>query len=392
VDNITHGLAGALLAQAGFRQRYGPVATVALVVGAELPDSDFLFELGGAVTSFVHHRGITHSFIGGVGLALLGAAGLYGLLRARQRMQPFPSYWGLMGLIYLGVLLHIWMDYLTSYGTQVFLPFDTGRYTADAVFIIDYLYTSIIVIALFLVRMVRHQRQQRYSRLSLLWLLLGAGLWWSADRLVQQPLALLAVRGLGEHVVLCAVVVALAAWVGEAWRADRAVALGRFGVVALAAYMALCIAGHTIARQQMARSLGPQMATVHTLAALPLPGRVLWWRGIAETADAYLVSRVTLFPPAVTPPEVIRKQPENGLVQTTSTYHLVRIFRNFARFPVIDYYERDTEKIVRYFDLRYSGYGRKKSGFDLMVYYDLMGQVQRIEFLNQIFLPGHKGF
>ena len=32
-DNLTHGLAGALLAQTGLQQRYGPGATVALVVG-----------------------------------------------------------------------------------------------------------------------------------------------------------------------------------------------------------------------------------------------------------------------------------------------------------------------------------------------------------------------
>ena len=43
-DNITHGLAAALLAQAGFRQRYGVLATVALLVGSELPDIDALFE------------------------------------------------------------------------------------------------------------------------------------------------------------------------------------------------------------------------------------------------------------------------------------------------------------------------------------------------------------
>ena len=71
-DNLTHGLAGALLAQTGFQQRYGPAATVALVVGAELPDLDFLFALGGPVLSFVHHRGMTHSFLGGTALALLG--------------------------------------------------------------------------------------------------------------------------------------------------------------------------------------------------------------------------------------------------------------------------------------------------------------------------------
>src|SRR4029453_17534356 len=68
-DNLTHGLAGALLAQTGFQQRYGPAATVALVAGAELPDADFLFALGGPVLSFVHHRGMTHSLLGGAGLA-----------------------------------------------------------------------------------------------------------------------------------------------------------------------------------------------------------------------------------------------------------------------------------------------------------------------------------
>ena len=63
-DNLTHGLAGALLAQTGLQQRYGPAAAVALVVGAELPDLDSLFALGGPVLSFVHHRGMTHSLLG----------------------------------------------------------------------------------------------------------------------------------------------------------------------------------------------------------------------------------------------------------------------------------------------------------------------------------------
>jgi len=39
-DNITHGLAAALLAQAGLRQRYGALATAALLVGSEIPDHD----------------------------------------------------------------------------------------------------------------------------------------------------------------------------------------------------------------------------------------------------------------------------------------------------------------------------------------------------------------
>jgi hypothetical protein len=43
--NIPHGLAAALLTQAGLRQRYGALATAVLFVGSELPDLDALFEL-----------------------------------------------------------------------------------------------------------------------------------------------------------------------------------------------------------------------------------------------------------------------------------------------------------------------------------------------------------
>ena len=183
-DNLTHGLAGALLAQAGFRQRYGPAATVALVVGAELPDLDFLFALGGPVTNFVHHRGITHSLFGGAGLALLGGLILWCLLRQH-------AYWRLALLTYLGVLLHIAMDYLTSYGTQVLLPFDAGHYTADAVFIIDYFYTGLMVVALLLIRMVRQQRQRRYGMISVAGIGVGSALWYSAPLLTKSPVWLL---------------------------------------------------------------------------------------------------------------------------------------------------------------------------------------------------------
>ena len=135
------------------------------------------------------------------------------------------------------------------------------------------------------------------------------------------------------------------------------------------------------------------MATVERIAALPLPGRgPLLWRSIAETPSSYLVSRVTLVPPTVTPPEVIPKGPDTSLVRTTSTYRLVRIFLDFARFPVVESYVRDAEQIVRYFDLRTAGDGRTRPWFDLVVRLNAAGQVQAIEFLNRVFTPTSPDF
>lgn len=385
MDNITHGLAGLLLAQTGFRQRYGRVATVALVVGAELPDLDFVFDFAGPVAGFQYHRGITHSFVGGLGLALLGAAVLYMLLHSR-------TYWRLVGLVYLGVLLHIWMDYLTPYGTQMLLPFAAGRYTADAVFIIDYFYTGIIVTALLLIRMVHTQRQRRYGIGSVVGLLVGAVVWYSTPWFTQQPLLLLAVYSFGMHLVFFAACLLLLTVGGRYWQPGHGIRLGRWGVTALAAYMTLCILSRAFAVQRFTTALGTQMATVQQVSAIPLPGGIVHWRGIAETPTAYLVSRLPLFPPAFSPPEVIPKGTDNSMVQATSEYRLVRIFQDFARFPVVEYRRQGAEQIIRYFDLRFTGYGRERSWFDLEVHLDSTGQVQVIKFLNHVFLPHHADF
>jgi membrane-bound metal-dependent hydrolase YbcI (DUF457 family) len=385
VDNITHGLAGALLAQAGFTQRYGRAATVALIVGVELPDLDFVFDFAGPIVGFQHHRGITHSFVGGFGLALIAAVVLYALCRYR-------TYWRLVGLLYLGALLHIWMDYLTSYGTQIFLPFDAGRYTADAVFIIDYLYTGIIVTALLLIRMVQGQRHERYRTASVVWLLVGVALWLGTPLFVQQRLLFMALRGLGLHLVLFAVLMILFTHIGRRWHADHAVVVGRCGVVALAAYMVLCIVNHAVVIQRFTAALKLQHVDVQRVSAIPLPGGPFAWRGIAETPPAYLVSQVTLLPTVVFPPEKIHKTPDQAVVQATSDYRLVQIFRDFARFPVVEFEQQGEEQVVRYSDLRFTGYGRERSWFDLEVRFDSAGQVRIIEFLNHLFPPHHPDF
>jgi membrane-bound metal-dependent hydrolase YbcI (DUF457 family) len=442
-DNLTHGLAGALLAQTGFQQRYGPAATVALVVGAELPDVDFLFALGGPVLSFVHHRGMTHSLLGGAGLALLGALILWGLFRAH-------AYWRLVLLTYLGVLLHVGMDYLTSYGTQVFWPFTGRHYTADAVFILDYFYTGVMVIALLLIRMVRQQRQRQYGLLSLVGLSVGSVLWSSAPLLTTRPgwllacgtgllvvvlvvrlgrrqppsryrlvtllgigvglgivlwrmtgalarspaLRILALQSGGVHMAFFACVLGLGAWCGRRWEGVRpTLVLGWCGVAAVTGYIGLCLVSQRVAQHLLVRALSPQRATVERLAALPLPGwGPVQWQGIAVTRSSYLASRVTLVPPTVSPPDVIAKGPDTPQVPALRTSRLVRLFLDRARFPVVEASEHDGVQIVRYVDLRATGDGRHRTRWSLVVRLNAAGHVQAIEFLNRVFLPTSPDF
>ncbi|MFQ5960686.1 MAG: metal-dependent hydrolase [Candidatus Methylomirabilales bacterium] len=186
MDTVTTGLAGTLIAQAGFRQRMGSVATVALTVSAVAPDIDGLARLGDTAFYLLHHRGITHSFIGGAILALLLAAIFY-------RFSTYKHYWRLAGLCYLGILVHIVMDLCTSYGTRIFLPVSNRRIAWDTLFIIDIFISGIIIGGIFLAyRFKRHSIRIGRAALVLLasYVLLAA---------VSHQIALARLRGQVER-------------------------------------------------------------------------------------------------------------------------------------------------------------------------------------------------
>jgi len=191
------------------------------------------------------------------------------------------------------------------------------------------------------------------------------------------------------HLAFFACVLGLGGWCGRRWEGVRlTIVLGRCGVAAVAGYIGLCLVSQIAAQHLLARTLGPQMATVERLAALPLPGwGPVQWQGIAVTRSSYLVSRVTLVPPTVPPPDVIAKGPDTPLVRALRTSRLVRLFLDRARFPVVEASERDAAQLVRYVDLRATGDGRTRTRFDLVVRLNAAGDVQAIEVLNRVFLP-----
>jgi len=88
MDNITHTLTGLAISQAGFNRktRY---ATLAIVIGANLPDIDLVSGFGGNVDYLEYHRGITHSIIGVTVLGtLLGGSSISWGKRAHGKVGP----------------------------------------------------------------------------------------------------------------------------------------------------------------------------------------------------------------------------------------------------------------------------------------------------------------
>ena len=159
MDPITHLLSGSLLSRSGFGNRYGGVATFALIIGAIFPDIDvFLLIFVDRWTAYKHHRGLTHSLLGILIFSLILALLIY-------LFSDFKKYWHLVGFLSLGMLVHVTLDLFTSWGTQIFYPFTDKPYSLDFISIIDFYFTLIILIFLLISGRLK-KKGARFARIG----------------------------------------------------------------------------------------------------------------------------------------------------------------------------------------------------------------------------------
>ncbi len=143
MDTLTHALLGAALGQVGFGRKLGWRATVIGVVGAELPDADFLIHSASDPLLNVElHRHFTHSFAFSPVIALVAV--LPWFFRAAFKEQRLALF--LCGL--LACASHILLDACTSYGTQFLVPFTQHRFGWDLISIVDPLFTGALLVGL----------------------------------------------------------------------------------------------------------------------------------------------------------------------------------------------------------------------------------------------------
>ncbi|MHA6333386.1 metal-dependent hydrolase [Qipengyuania sp. CAU 1752] len=143
MDNLTHSLVGALIGQAGLKQKTG-FAMPALIIGANLPDVDAacFFWLDG-VEHLGFRRGITHGPIALVVLPLVLAALLWGFDCWQKKRGTRPegrspvSFKWLFFLSFIGCLTHPALDWLNVYGIRLLEPFSSRWFYGDTLFIID---------------------------------------------------------------------------------------------------------------------------------------------------------------------------------------------------------------------------------------------------------------
>jgi inner membrane protein len=146
MDPVTHGLTGALIAEAGFTRHLGKKCRYVLAGAAIFPDIDIIYRLEGLPTYIAHHRGLSHSYVGIIFSGVLIGA-LLGRLDEERRYLPW------IAASWVALFSHQILDLITSYGTVLLYPFSNTRYYFDWVFILDLFLTGTLLVSLILSRM-----------------------------------------------------------------------------------------------------------------------------------------------------------------------------------------------------------------------------------------------
>jgi inner membrane protein len=137
MDNLCHTLVGAALGEAGLKRRT-PFGNATLMIASNLPDIDVLV-FATSTPSVAFRRGWTHGILADALLPplLTGVMLLVASRRATAPHQPSVRPMQILLLSYIGVILHVLMDLLNTYGVRLLMPFSQHWFYGDVLFIID---------------------------------------------------------------------------------------------------------------------------------------------------------------------------------------------------------------------------------------------------------------
>ena len=381
MDTITHGIAGALIAKAVFRGQdmfgssarnedarlkpgvtvkplRGRILTWALMLGAIFPDSDVLRDMFShdRLLIVTWHRSITHSLV----MLPLWALLLAGITRAfcNWRKWEAPSFAALSEIYGVGILSHILLDLVTSFGTMIWSPLEWSRPAWDLLFIVDFTFTAILLVPQLLAWVYAHPERMKV-RATAVWL-------------VFLPVPVLIAR-IGEaagapisgQTVLGAMIIftvifflpALGGW-GLKIPHDK---WNRAGFAAALTYIALTFVAHRVALARIERFAQLDHLQVESIGALPLPPSLWRWDGLVRSERGVYELRMDLSDRSASDTDLLahehRYYPDaaaNTYIEEAKRLPEVQKVLWFARFPVTRFHKEGSDAVVEISDVRFS--------------------------------------
>jgi membrane-bound metal-dependent hydrolase YbcI (DUF457 family) len=373
MDTITHGIAGALLAKAAFNgaDLFPPepvnkrrVITWSLMLGAMFPDCDVLrdFISRNPMLIVTWHRSITHSLL----CLPIWSVLLAGLTLAvcRWRKWDSPSYPALCGLWAVGILSHIFLDLVTSFGTMIWSPYRWSRPSWDILFILDFSFTAILLIPQLLAWAYEDPEHSR-RRALIMWLV------FTPAPFVISRIAELIGAPVSRNAIVLATVLFAALFLLPAARGWghrlQYVTWNRAGLALATVYLVAAAYAHHQALERIQKIAAAENIEVQSIAALPFPPSLWHWDGLIRAPRGVYEVRMdlgeSLFSNSATSGDpssssaivhtYYPEAPTNSFIEKARTLPEVQEFFWFARFPVTRFHKEGSEAVVDFLDVRF---------------------------------------
>jgi len=373
VDTITHGIAGALIAKAAFRgqdmfsakplnrQR---IITWSLMLGAIFPDSDVFrgFVSHNDLLILTWHRSITHSLVCLPIFAVILAALTHWFVRRRK--WDGPSFGALVAIYAVGILSHILLDLVTSFGTMIWSPVKWSRPAWDLIFIIDFTLSAILLVPQ-IVAWVYAQEKGLQRRALASWIVFAAATVAVAFIAVSVD-APISMRAILVVVVILAAVFLLPAV--RRWGLGVKLASWNLaGLLVTLAYIGGAAYAHHLALARVSAFSSSLHLEVQSQGALPFPPSIWHWDGLVLTPRGVYELRMNLggesgeVQAAGAVPQADSSltyrfypdAPPNPYIQAARRLPEVQTVMWFARFPVTRFHKEGPDAIVEISDLRF---------------------------------------
>ena len=141
MDAFTHSLAGVVIARAAFEPSLGKWGVITGVAVALLPDIDFLLKFVNKQLYIKYHRSFANSIFLIIPLSLFWGC----LFNWFSGLHNFPAF---AVLTFTVLCSHVFFDTLNPFGTMIFAPFSNYRFSWDLVYIVDLIFTSLLLFPL----------------------------------------------------------------------------------------------------------------------------------------------------------------------------------------------------------------------------------------------------
>jgi len=366
MDTITHGIAGALIGKAVFRgedmfaatpMNRARIITWSLMLGAIFPDSDVIRDIFShdKLLMITWHRSITHSLL----LLPLWALLLAAITRAftNWRKWEAPSFAALTAIYAVGILSHILLDLVTTFGTMIWSPLEWSRPAWDLIFIVDFTLAAILLVPQWLAWIYSRPEKVKWRALGI-WVVFLPFPFLIAriSEIVGAPISTPAVLGVMSVLTVAFLFPAFGKWGVKVPYATW----NRAGFAATLVYIALAVYAHHIAFSRIQKFAELDHLDVQSIGALPLPPSLLHWDGLVRAPRGVYELRMDLSEKPDGDAGVLAQEhtyfPDafpNSYIEAAKRLPEVQKVMWFARFPVTRFHKEGDDAIVEISDLRF---------------------------------------